>query len=113
MELPPQQLALGGLAVLAQFDQAEGQAPDPPAHQLRRRRSQLIVLPLLVVGGQLRGQAHHQATAERGNLAPNGHTVGAGLGQVELATAGEGTHERRMSPAAGAEPQGVGGGGQR
>jgi len=113
MELPPQQLALGGFAVLAQFDQAEGQAPDPPAHLLPGRRTQLIGLPLLVVFGQLRGQAHHQPTAERGNLPPHGHPVGSGLGQVELAAAGEGTHERRMSAPAGAEPQSVGGGGQR
>src|SRR5439155_973518 len=49
MELPPDELTLGSLGVLAQLDEAEGEAAGPNAELLGARRVELLVLPALVV----------------------------------------------------------------
>ena len=110
MELPAQQLALGGLDVLAQLEQAQGQAAAATAELLGGGRGQLFLLPEPVRLLQRRRQAHDLAAVERRQLAGDGEgPVGPGVGQVELAAAGQGPHERRVAAALVAQAQGSGG----
>ena len=98
MELPSGQLLLGGGGVLAELQQAEGQAPAPAPLLLVGGRLELRLLPGLMGGDQLRREAQDLTTGERWQLAPDGEDpVGPGLGHVELAAAGEGPHERAVA----------------
>ena len=113
VELPPQQLALGGLEVLPQLEQAERQAPGPPPLLLDRRRAQLALEPGLVGGGEVGGSRSTWRRFSGRELAAHGEgAVGPGLGQVELAAPGQRPHERRVPAALGAEAEGRGGVGQ-
>src|SRR3954451_4919921 len=71
MEPPAGQLLFGGLQVLAKLQEAEGEAPAPPALLLVDRRGQLGLLPRLVGGQQLGGQAEDLPAGERRQLAPD------------------------------------------
>ena len=113
MEPPTGQLLLGGLHVLTELEEAQGQPPAPAALLLVYRHPELGLLPCLVGGGQFRRQAQDLATGERRKLAAHGEgAVRPGLGHVELAAAGQGPHERRMTAAPGAQSESGRGGGQ-
>ena len=113
MESPSGQLLLGGLDVLPQLEQAERQATAAAPLLLVSRRLQLGLLPGLVGGDQFRRQAQDLAPGEGRQLSTHGQDpVGAGLGHVELAAAGQGPHEGGVAPAPGAQPEGRSGRGQ-
>ena len=114
MELPAGELALGGLDVLAQLDEAEREAAGADPKLLGARGSQLLLLPALVRILQRGGQTHELAPVERRQAPPDLElTVALHLAEVELADASERPHEGGVAPALVAQAEGARGVGQR
>ena len=90
----PDELTLGSLGVLAQLDEAEGEAAGPNAELLGARRVELLVLPALVRILQRGRQAQELTSVERRQPAPDLElAVAVHLGQVELTDTRERPHE--------------------
>ena len=89
VEAPAVQLALGGVVVLAQLDQGQGEGAGPLAHLLGVGVRQAAPQPLGVLAAQRFGEVLDLPPAERGQAAPDGERVGAL--EPRLAEGGEAT----------------------
>src|SRR5205807_4187548 len=107
-ELPAHELALGLLEVLAQLQQAQGEAARATAELLDDRGLELVLLPLGVGVLEGRGEAQDLSAAQRRDLAPDRHgRVAVGPRQLELAAPPQRPHERRVLAAFVAQTQGT------
>src|SRR5207302_2832579 len=104
-----QQLAFGGFEILAQLEEAEGEAAGTLTQAVDLGPDPLRVLPALVLGLEGGRHAHELAPVEGRELAADAQGVASLMpGHSELHASGQGPDEGCVAPQAGAEPEPVG-----
>ena len=113
VEPPAVELAFDALSVLAELEQGQGEAAGPAAWCVAAGQGELAGHPLLVRLLEWAGQPGDLVTAQWGKVPAHGEDAAAHVpGETELATALEGSAERRVLSRPGAQSQRTGGDGE-
>ena len=104
--VPPVELALDGVGVLADLEQAQGQAAGSALGLLEAVVDQFVFLPVGVGSARGLGEAGHLAPVERGEAAAHVEAVVAdGAGQAEADGALDGPVQGQCRPSGAPRPR--------